>query len=179
VINYLDHIQPLWDASRPLVDAMGNPVLDPITNLPIDNQCVSCHTPTVANAVAVPAGQLDLTNTPSINPGAGVRVTSYEQLLSGHNAQELNDTMTALQDVCLQFDTDPVTNVMTCVQFQTVAPSLSALNAAGSRFFQKMEQAGGTVDHRGFLSPGELRLISEWTDIGAQYYNNPFAAPVN
>jgi hypothetical protein len=24
------------------------------------------------------------------------------------------------------------------------------------------------------LSPSELRLISEWLDIGAQYYNNPF-----
>ena len=31
-----------------------------------------------------------------------------------------------------------------------------------------------TVDHRGLLSPGELHLISEWLDIGAQYYNNPF-----
>jgi hypothetical protein len=24
-----------------------------------------------------------------------------------------------------------------------------------------------------------LRLTTEWLDIGAQYYNNPFAAPVN
>jgi hypothetical protein len=24
-----------------------------------------------------------------------------------------------------------------------------------------------------------LRLISEWLDIGAQYYNNPFVAPAD
>ena len=33
------------------------------------------------------------------------------------------------------------------------------------------------VNHNGLLSDVELRLISEWLDIGAQYYNNPFDAP--
>ena len=33
------------------------------------------------------------------------------------------------------------------------------------------------VNHNGLLSDVELRIISEWLDIGAQYYNNPFAAP--
>jgi hypothetical protein len=33
--------------------------------------------------------------------------------------------------------------------------------------------------HIGLLSPAELRLLSEWVDIGAQYYNNPFDAPTN
>jgi hypothetical protein len=27
------------------------------------------------------------------------------------------------------------------------------------------------------LTPAELRLIAEWVDIGAQYYNNPFDVP--
>jgi hypothetical protein len=31
--------------------------------------------------------------------------------------------------------------------------------------------------HAGLLSPVELRLLTEWVDIGAQYYNNPFNAP--
>ena len=31
-----------------------------------------------------------------------------------------------------------------------------------------------TVNHNDMLSASELRLISEWLDIGAQYYNNPF-----
>ena len=28
------------------------------------------------------------------------------------------------------------------------------------------------------LTPAELRLIAEWLDIGAQFYNDPFVAPV-
>jgi hypothetical protein len=35
----------------------------------------------------------------------------------------------------------------------------------------------GYVDHSGFLTPAELRLISEWLDIGGQFYNDPFVAP--
>jgi len=33
------------------------------------------------------------------------------------------------------------------------------------------------LDHTGFLSPAERRLIAEWLDIGAQFYNDPFVAP--
>jgi hypothetical protein len=29
------------------------------------------------------------------------------------------------------------------------------------------------------MTPSELRLVAEWADVGAQYYNNPFAAPLN
>jgi len=29
------------------------------------------------------------------------------------------------------------------------------------------------------MSPSELRLVSEWLDIGAQYFNDPFTAPEN
>jgi hypothetical protein len=36
----------------------------------------------------------------------------------------------------------------------------------------------GTVNHAGFMTAAELRLLSEWVDIGAQYYNNPFDAPL-
>jgi hypothetical protein len=60
-----------------------------------------------------------------------------------------------------------------------VAPSLAAGSARGSpRFFSRFA-AGGT--HAGRLTPAELRLISEWVDIGAQYFNNPFdpAVPLN
>jgi len=49
-------------------------------------------------------------------------------------------------------------------------PSMSAGNARGSRFFNVMTNA----THAGMLSTAELRLLSEWLDIGAQYYNDPF-----
>ncbi|MBU2478014.1 MAG: hypothetical protein KKA36_02915, partial [Gammaproteobacteria bacterium] len=58
-----------------------------------------------------------------------------------------------------------------------VSASMSTAGAnASPRFFSKFD-AGGT--HAGRLEPAELRLIAEWLDIGAQYYNNPFDVPVN
>ena len=64
---------------------------------------------------------------------------------------------------------------------------MSANSARASYFMEKMTetelQAGRTlapssapnyVDHSTFMSADELRLISEWLDIGAQYFNDPF-----
>ena len=58
-----------------------------------------------------------------------------------------------------------------------VNPSMSAAGARASTAFFSRFDAGGT--HAGWLTPGELRLIAEWLDIGGQYYNDPFMAPVN
>jgi hypothetical protein len=33
--------------------------------------------------------------------------------------------------------------------------------------------------HEGRLAPAELKLVSEWVDVGAQYFNDPFAAPLD
>jgi hypothetical protein len=54
------------------------------------------------------------------------------------------------------------------------------MSAGGARasvdFFSKFAPGGS---HAGWLSPAELRLVSEWLDIGAQYFNDPFAVPVD
>jgi hypothetical protein len=56
--------------------------------------------------------------------------------------------------------------------------AIMASNAANSRFFDVTSNAtGGSVDHSGFMNENELRLLREWIDIGAQYYNNPFDVP--
>lgn len=57
------------------------------------------------------------------------------------------------------------------------APTLSADGAIASDAFFSRFAPGGA--HAGYLSDHELRLIAEWVDIGAQYYNNPFSVPVN
>jgi hypothetical protein len=44
---------------------------------------------------------------------------------------------------------------------------------ASEQFFT----AVGNAQHAALLSTAELKLISEWLDIGAQYYNDPFAVP--
>jgi hypothetical protein len=51
-----------------------------------------------------------------------------------------------------------------------ITAPMAAGNARGSRFFSRMNDPV----HQGMLSPAELRLLSEWLDIGAQYYNDPF-----
>ncbi|MBC7983140.1 MAG: hypothetical protein H7Y02_04715 [Candidatus Obscuribacterales bacterium] len=165
IINYIGHLQPLWDKER---------LLDPLDPLSTNRRCTTCHSPTDAmNQVRVPAGQLDLSATQDINQPD--HFVSYRKLLFNHNAQELNATMTGLQDVCLQ--TDPITGV--CIQFDVVSGSMAAANARNSRFFSVMVTAGATVNHTGFMTEAEQRLISEWLDIGAQYYNDPFLAPEN
>ncbi|MGH8239189.1 MAG: hypothetical protein ACREXP_19525, partial [Steroidobacteraceae bacterium] len=163
-IHYEMHLHPMWGMARP-VDTNGDTVPD------ADHKCTGCHAPVnAANMAAVPAGDLDLTDGPSEDEPDQFR--SYRELLFGDVGQVLN-AMGQLEDECLQFVTDPVTNVTTCVQFRQVPASMSAAGATASgRFFGKMEGApgAGQTDHRDFMSPSELRLLSEWLDIGAQYY---------
>ena len=37
----------------------------------------------------------------------------------------------------------------------------------------------GVNPHEGWLTAAELKLVSEWLDLGAQYFNDPFAAPLD
>jgi hypothetical protein len=143
-------IHPLW--SKPRLVGI------------VDRTCTSCHSPRdAANAIRVPASQLDLSDGPADDDADQFK--SYRELLFTDNAQEVN--MGALQDIQVVVGTDPV----------TVPASMAAGNARGSaRFFSRMDPGGS---HAGDLNDAERRLLSEWLDIGAQYYNNPFAAPIN
>ncbi len=143
--------------------------------------CSVCHNPVNAMAmVQVPQGQLDLNGTAS-NVDTTV-VTSYEQLLFAHNAQTLN--MGVLQDLLVPAPgpPDPVTGLPTTIMVPvSLAPPMAAGSAAGSTTFFRMFDGSfhdPVLDHTGYLSPAELRLIAEWLDIGAQFYNDPFVAPV-
>ena len=49
---------------------------------------------------------------------------------------------------------------------------------ASSDFFDRFNDPNDS-DHFGIFSRAEQRLVAEWLDIGAQYYNNPFDAPAN
>lgn len=163
VIHYEDHIHPLWSLPRVTTDGMGNVVSD--------FTCISCHTDRdAANQVQVPAGQLDLTD--GLAPEEQDQFEAYRELLIADVFLEVN--MGALQPRLVQVDTDPVTGdpIFATVN---VAPSMSGAGAnASNRFFSRFV-AGGT--HAGYLNEGEQRLIAEWLDIGAQYYNDPFRVP--
>ncbi len=164
-IHYPDHLHPLWSVPRLVLDAGGMVIAD--------NTCISCHSPAdAAGTVRVPAAQLDLSGGPS--PDQADHLVSYRELLFTDNEQEVN--MGALQDRLVPGPPDPVTGLPTLVPVP-VAPSMSAAGARASATFFSRFDAGGT--HAGWLTPAELRLIAEWLDIGGQYYNDPFMAPVN
>jgi hypothetical protein len=183
-INFPEHIQPIFSLDR---QVFGD---DEVTLLE-DQTCVSCHTPDGADGLTqVPASQLDLRGNPSIDNGD--HFISYRELMFNDNEQELTegaliDRLVVVTDqngdIVFELDEDgelildgagspiPVTNTV------GVARSMSVNGALASNRFFSPFNAGGI--HQDWLTPAERKLLSEWLDIGGQYYNNPFAAPVD
>jgi hypothetical protein len=154
------HIDPLWSVDRVL------------------NTCTTCHTATRTQTVScTPAGTMtpvSVTLPVAADGGleldadpaqlATAQLRAYQQLVSTHTTSSFS-----LDAGCAQVRTDT-----------QVSGSISPGSAAGSRFFRVLAGVpAAPVNHSGFMTPAELRLLSEWADIGAQYYNNPFAAPLN
>ena len=121
----------------------------------------------------MPAGQLDLTNAAS--NAEPQQFVSYQELLFPHAEQEVN--MGALQDVPGPIGPNGAPTTIPVGPFMNAGSANGALSSA---FLGRFAKGSGST-HAGYLSPAELRLISEWLDIGAQYFNNPFdpAVPVN
>ena len=157
------HIMPLWAVPRPVggVDTNGDGVME------FPQTCTNCHSRVDPNdpAVArVPDASFELT--PGQCNQEPMYDISYCQLFLARDELEL--VMGAVQP--RQVPGPPDANGNPTVIIPQLAPSMAAGNARGSRFFAVMNN--GT--HAGMLSTAELRLLSEWLDIGAQYYNDPF-----
>jgi hypothetical protein len=101
-------------------------------------------------------------------------VQSYEDLLFSHDELALN--MGVLQDLTVTDPGPPPTQVPVTLP----GPMVAGDAAASTAFFRMFDGSfhDPVLDHTGFLTIGEMRLISEWLDIGGQYYNDPFVAPV-
>ena len=154
------HIHPLWQVDR----GPTGTCITCHTSAPQSVQCTPTGTTTAITVTyaQTPAGGLDLTDDPAQQATAQLR--AYLQLVTNHPSTSL-----ALDAACVP--------IPTVAQFNA---SLASGSAAASRFFAVLSgTTTGTVNHSGFMTPAELRLLSEWVDIGAQYYNNPFAAPLN
>ena len=165
-IHYEAHIHPLWSRPRIILDVDGTTVLR-------DDTCTGCHADRdAAGAAQVPPGQLELTDGPSGDQP--LHKHAYRELLAGDNEQELVGGV--LQDRLVQVGIDPVTGQPQLAPVR-VPPSINAGSARGSVRFFSLFAPGGT--HAGRLTPAELKLVSEWVDIGAQYFNDPFAAPAD
>jgi hypothetical protein len=158
VINYPEHIQPLWTRARGPNGA---------------HTCTNCHSD---------AAVLDLRGTTS---GTG-RLTSYEELLVG---DPIIDTGTGLPRIVIR-DGEPMVERGAPL----VETSSGAGNSAGGTRKSRLGEilfgeellAGAAArtahpnppntapNHAAMLNKAELRLVTEWMDLGGQYYNDPF-----
>lgn len=143
------NIEPIWDKCRPSTAPVCQTPTNPPTPGPAT--CSACH-----NASTAATGYLDLADGASANNNNVEN--SYEQLMNPFSVTSV----------------DPVTGQTVTTQVR--GAEFASGSAAGSHFFQFFENPDAT--HAGLLSPAEMRLLSEWVDIGAQYFNNPFNAPL-
>jgi hypothetical protein len=153
IVNYPDHIQPLWEADRG------------------DATCVGCHASDVVDD-PLSAG-LDLRGTRS---GSG-RLKSYEELLIG---DPVLDPETGLPT--LRVRPNGAIEIVRSAPLVSTGGSRDSSRSSGlmAKLFEQPLRSGRTlvdpptVDHRDLLNASELRLLAEWIDLGAQYYNDPF-----
>lgn len=179
VVNYPDHIHPLWTQTRQILDP-----LDPTIVL-VDNTCSTCHgTRDAANNLKAPEASLNLED--GLSPQVMDHLESYRQLMFTRTAVMLDAVAMILVPQTMVIGTDPVTG-LPITQNITIGPPGNVAGANFSNNFFSRFDAGGThtfVDPtdgltKSYLTGAELKLVSEWLDIGGQYYNNPFDAPVN
>ena len=173
VINYENHIQYLWEIERTaasVVDELGE--LRPFN-------CIGCHAGStniadVTNPNLTGAIQLNLTRTPRQN----TEMTSYFELLNARAEREVDEAgnVVIVPEFLLDAEGLPVLdeegNPVPNPEYDETPPSIARGNARGSeRFFSRFRENGS---HSGFLNNSELKLLREWIDLGARYYQNPF-----
>jgi len=209
IINYLDHIEPMWALPRE----------DPNQATPNTlATCTNCHSPVNEVAAAqVPQAQLNLITTASIDEPN--HSTSYRELFFNDEPDglDMNDLVIPLivdQNVprvdgmgnpVLDANGIQIIDVVKIFNPLVVTPDTSALlissyldgngnviqipatmnsgSARNSHFMEIMlgkeldsnrSIAPAVAAHKDFMSRAELKVIAEWLDIGAQYFNAPF-----
>jgi hypothetical protein len=173
VINYPEHIQPLWTRARGPAGA---------------HTCVNCHADTA---------RLDLRATVA---GTG-RLVSYEELLLGDpvidtatgrpvirvregvpevvRGAPLVETSSGAANTAGQARKSRLTEI---VWGQTLLAGSAARTAHPNPPASVTTGTGAAAvtvtipDHATLLNKAEKRLLAEWMDLGGQYYNDPFDA---
>ncbi len=192
-INYEQHIEPIWTATL---------------NRP-NGSCVSCHNQASNNAYLLDAGragdnplayQLNLvSNTAADDPffNSYVELTARTPKFINNagtiETQQTQQIINGVPQFLLLADGSPDLANPILVDVTVLGP-VDSSGAFSSYFTEKLTNIelnsnrglnGFTqaqrLDHSGYLTPSELKLISEWIDLGAQYFNNPFHpdAPTN
>jgi Hydrazine synthase alpha subunit middle domain len=145
-INYPDHIQPIWERN-----------------------CVTCH--------AAGSARLDLSATIS---GTG-RMTSYQELLLGDPLIVNGQPVTRIEDGVAEIVRGPSL-------VETMAGGADGLTRSsrlGEILYGETLKASGeartafptpAIDHTTLLTAAERRVVTEWMDLGGQYFNDVMAS---
>jgi len=157
IINYPTHVAPIWTRDRGA------------------NTCTTCHQD---------PGKLDLRSTTS---GTG-RLTSYEELLVG---DPVIDPQTGLPQIQIrEGEPEVVRGVPLVDNMAGNAMGMTRASRLGEILYGESLKAGpealaahpnpppSAPNHAAMLNKAELRVVTEWMDLGGQYYNNPFDAGV-
>ena len=180
VINYPQHIQPIWEPTATRAGAAA---------------CTACHNATAPDFDHIDAGQLELTSGPSSDEPD--HFVSYRELFFADQDQEDNggtlqdimitrDIIIDGQTIDLDNDGNPDQETVPDPAFRR-NPTMSTSSARNSVFMELMtgldlnnngSQPTDTQAHDTMLTASELKLLSEWLDIGGQYFNNPFDGDV-
>lgn len=162
VINYPQHIQPLWERARGPHGALT---------------CTGCHTD--------PA-KLDLRAT----VGGRGRITSYDELLLGDPLLDgKGQPITRLEDGVPVLVRGPgLVNTSSGAANTAGQARKSRLTEIlwGQRLLAGDDARSAhpnppstAPDHATLLNAAERRLLAEWMDLGGQYFNDPFDAAAN
>lgn len=157
IINYEEHIQPLWNLNR------GS------------STCTACHNNNNPDDLGPSGSQgLDLR---ALAAGGG-RLISYEELLIGDPVLDdqgnpifrLNNGEIVLER------SEPYVRAGISINSGLARGSylIEKLTEEELRAPQTLNPNGQQVNHSAMMNPSELRLITEWIDIGGQYFNEPY-----
>jgi len=159
IINYPDHIAPLWTRARGTGGAAT---------------CTSCHND---------PDKLDLRAT----VGGSGRVTSYDELMLGDPLLDANGVpQTRIEEgvaviargAALVDTAASEGEAFGLARKSRLVEILAGKNLmAGADARTAHPNPPGTApDHSKMLNAAEMRLVAEWIDTGSKYYNDPFDA---
>ncbi|EHR70614.1 hypothetical protein BurJ1DRAFT_1750 [Burkholderiales bacterium JOSHI_001] len=158
VINYPEHIQPLWQRDR----GAGT--------------CTNCHTEaarinllgTVAGSGRLVSYEELLVGDPEIDPATGLPKTHLEDGVPMiDRLPPLVETSSGAQNAAGQARKSRLMEILS---------GQNLLAPQATRDIYPGAPDGVVPKHATLLNAAEKRLLAEWMDLGGQYYNNPFTA---
>ncbi|HEY1393785.1 MAG TPA: hypothetical protein VFV25_10435, partial [Methylibium sp.] len=158
IVNYPDHIQPIWSRSRGA------------------NTCTNCHTSadTVLNLSATIAGS--------------GRMASYDRLMigdplldpkTGLPQVQIEDGVPVIMRKPALVDTEANESMALGLARKSRLIEImfgQSLMAGADAIAAHPNPPSSAPNHASMLNAAEKRLVTEWIDLGGKYYNNPFAS---